>query len=148
MNYSIGEMARIIGVAPSTLRYYDREGLLPFVERTDGGIRVFQDKDIAALRLIQCLKKTGLSIRGIREFIALPDDGEETIERRLAILTQQKEALSAQMKELSEMAEVVDYKLWYYRTAKSAGTTAVPRELPAASLPAAARAGLEKLHAR
>lgn len=57
MNYSIGEMARIIGVAPSTLRYYDREGLLPFVERTDGGIRVFQDKDIAALRLIQCLRR-------------------------------------------------------------------------------------------
>ena len=49
MNYTIGEMAKKIGVAPSALRYYDKEGLLPFVERSEGGIRMFKDSDIEQL---------------------------------------------------------------------------------------------------
>lgn len=57
MFYTVGEAAKRLGVAPSTLRYYDKEGLLPFVERTDGGIRMFKQSDFEGLRLIECLKK-------------------------------------------------------------------------------------------
>ena len=57
MFYTVGEMAKLVGVAPSTLRYYDKEGLLPFVERSESGIRVFMDSDYEWLKVIECLKK-------------------------------------------------------------------------------------------
>ena len=71
MAYTIGEMAKRLGVPASTLRYYDKEGLLPFVERSAGGIRVFRESDFEWLRIIECLKKTGMSIKNIREYIEL-----------------------------------------------------------------------------
>lgn len=62
MGYTISEMAKILGISPSALRYYDKEGLLPYVERTKGGSRIFTDRDYEALMVIDCLKKSGLSI--------------------------------------------------------------------------------------
>ena len=67
MVYTVGEMAKKIGVAPSTLRYYDKEGLLPFVERSGGGMRMFMDSDLDWLRIIECLKRTGMPIKEIRQ---------------------------------------------------------------------------------
>ena len=64
MLYTVGEIAKKIGVAPSTLRYYDKEGLLPFVERSDGGIRMFKDADLEWLSIIECLKKNGYAHKG------------------------------------------------------------------------------------
>ena len=61
MAYTVGEMARRLGVPASTIRYYDKEGLLPFVGRSSGGIRVFTEKDFEWLRIIECLKKTGIA---------------------------------------------------------------------------------------
>ena len=69
MVYTVGEMAKKIGVAPSTLRYYDKEGLLPFVERSGGGMRMFKDSDLDWLRIIECLKRTGMPIKEIRQFV-------------------------------------------------------------------------------
>ena len=71
MLYTIGEMAKKLGVPTSTLRYYDKEGLLPFVERSDGGIRVFKDTDYEWLFVIECLKKAGMPLKDIRIFIGL-----------------------------------------------------------------------------
>lgn len=147
MIYSISETARLLGVAPSTLRYYDKEGLLPFIDRSPGGIRQFQEKDFAGLRLIQCLKQTGLSIRDIREFIDLPEDGEETIEKRLSILGKQQKILEQKQKELQDMIDVVNYKLWYYQTAQKAGTTRIPGAAKTEDIPLPYRRGKEKLHA-
>lgn len=56
MIYTIGEVAKKLGIAASTLRYYDKEGLIPFVERFSGGIRMFKDEDISGLKTIECLK--------------------------------------------------------------------------------------------
>ncbi len=71
MVYTVGEMARLLNVPASTLRYYDKEGLLPFVERSSGGIRMFKDSDYEWLQVIGCLKKAGMSIRDIRQYILL-----------------------------------------------------------------------------
>ena len=68
---TVGEMAKALGVAPSTLRYYDKEGLLPFVERSPGGIRLFRETDVEWLNVIGCLKSAGMSIGDIREYIRL-----------------------------------------------------------------------------
>lgn len=69
MIYTIGEMAKQLDVAASTLRYYDKEGLLPFIERSGGGIRIFKDEDLSWLKIIECLKKTGMPIRDIKHFL-------------------------------------------------------------------------------
>lgn len=75
MTYTISEIAEKMGVSVFTLRFYDKEGLLPFVERINGR-RVFKDEDFAWLRVISCLKTTGMPIREIREYIALCSGGD------------------------------------------------------------------------
>lgn len=69
MRYTIGEMGKIMGVPTSTLRYYDKEGLLPFVERSSGGMRVFSGEDLEWLYIIDCLKKTGMPLKDILSLI-------------------------------------------------------------------------------
>lgn len=100
MVYTVGKMAKLLGVAPSTLRYYDKEGLLPFVERSSGGIRMFQESDFEWLRIIGCMKKAGMSIKEIRQYIELALQGNDTIELRLQMFQHQKAVLQEQLKEL------------------------------------------------
>ncbi|MBQ7379583.1 MAG: MerR family transcriptional regulator [Clostridia bacterium] len=76
MLHTVGEMAKRLGVAPSTLRYYDQEGLLPFVERSEGGIRVFKEADYEWFAVIGCLKKTGMQLRDIKTFIEMAMQGD------------------------------------------------------------------------
>ena len=118
MFYTVGEMAKRLGVAPSTLRFYDKEGLLPFVERSDGGIRVFKDSDFEWLMVIGCLKKTGMPLRDIKEFIEMAIKGDDTIDKRLKLIQNQKASIEQQIAELSEIHKVLVFKEWYYTTAK------------------------------
>ncbi len=135
MIYTVGEMAKKIGVAPSTLRYYDKEGLLPFVERSSGGIRVFKEADYEWLKVIECLKKTGMPLKDIKTFIEMAMQGDETIDERLELIRKQRDEVCKQIAELQETMETLNFKCWYYETAKSAGTTAVPREMKLEELP-------------
>ena len=135
MYYTVGEMAKRLGVAPSTLRYYDQEGLLPFVERSEGGIRVFKESDYEWLGVIGCLKKTGMKLRDIKTFIEMAMQGDKTIEPRLALITKQKESVKAQIAELEETLRTLEFKEWYYNTAKENGTTDVPRNMSLDELP-------------
>ena len=135
MLYTVGEMARKLGVAPSTLRYYDQEGLLPFVERSSGGVRVFKDSDYEWLQVIDCLKKTGMQLKDIKLFIEMAMQGDETIEPRLALITKQKAAVQAQIAELEEALRTLEFKEWYYTTAKKNGSTEVPRNMTLEELP-------------
>ena len=135
MVYTVGEMAKLLGVPASTLRYYDKEGLLPFVERSPGGIRMFQEKDYEWLQIIECLKKTGMPLKDIRTYIDMAMRGDETIEQRLKMIEKQRQAVRAQMAELQKTLDTLDFKCWYYETAKQAGTTAVPRNMPLEKIP-------------
>ena len=135
MYYTVGEMAKRLGVAPSTLRYYDQEGLLPFVERSEGGIRVFKESDYEWLQVIGCLKKTGMQLRDIKTFIEMAMQGDQTIEPRLALITKQKESVKAQIAELEKTLRTLEFKEWYYNTAKENGTTSVPRNMTLDELP-------------
>ena len=135
MVYTVGEMAKLLGVAASTLRYYDKEGLLPFVERSSGGIRMFRESDIEWLQVIGCMKKAGMSIRDIRQYIGMALQGDETIGLRLDMFRRQREALKAQMEELRHAMEMVEYKCWYYETAKAAGTTDAPQNMALSDVP-------------
>ncbi len=135
MIYTVGETAKLLGITASTLRYYDKEGLLPFVERSSGGIRMFKESDIEWLKIIGCMKKAGMSIKDIRQYIELALMGDDTIDLRLAMFTRQREALQKRIDELKHTMDVVEYKCWYYETAKAAGTTDAPRDMELSNVP-------------
>lgn len=139
MAYTVGEMAKRLGVPASTLRYYDKEGLLPFVERSSGGIRMFEEKDFEWLRIIGCMKKAGMSLKDIRHYIELAMQGDDTIDARLALFEHQREVLTAQLEEMRHTLQMVEYKCWYYETAKAAGSIDVPKNMPLAEIPAGYR---------
>lgn len=145
MLYTVGEMAKRLGVPASTLRYYDKEGLLPFVERSAGGIRMFRDSDYEWLQIIECLKKTGMPLKDIRSFVLMAMQGDETIEARLTLILAQRDAVKKQMAQLQETLDTLDFKCWYYETAKKAGTTAVPRNMTLEELPPQYRAVRNRL---
>ena len=122
MIYTVGEMAQKLGVPASTLRYYDKEGLLPFVERSSGGIRMFRENDFEWLQVIRCMKQAGMSIKDIRQYIELAMQGDDTIDTRLEMFQHQREVLTQQIQQLQHTLETVEYKCWFYETAKAAGT--------------------------
>ena len=145
MKYSISEMAARLGVAPSTLRYYDKEGLLPFVGRSENGTRIFTDQDYEWLQIIECLKQTGMQIRDIRSYIAMAMEGDATIDARLQLFYEQRRRLREQMEQLQRTLETVEFKCWYYETAQSLGSTEPLKNLSPDQCPQAHRAVLRRL---
>lgn len=135
MFYTVGEMAKKIGLAPSTLRYYDKEGLLPFVECSSSAIRMFKDADFEWLQVIECLKKTGMQLCNIKRFVEMAMQGDETIDERLFLIKKQQQAVKEQIDALNETLKTLEFKTWYYETAKAAGTTEIPRNMPLSDLP-------------
>lgn len=145
MIYTVGEMAQKLGVPASTLRYYDKEGLLPFVERSSGGIRMFRENDFEWLQVIRCMKKAGMSIKDIRQYIELSMQGDDTIDTRLEMFRHQREVLTQQIQQLQHTLETVEYKCWFYETAKAAGTVDVPGAMTDADVPEQFRAIRQEL---
>lgn len=145
MLYTVGEMARETGIPASTLRYYDKEGLLPFVERTGGGLRMFSDADREALTVIECLKRSGLSIREIREFMGMVERGDGSLGERKALFEARRGAVKAEIAQLERTLSVLEYKCWYYETAEAAGTEDAVRGLVAEQVPERVRAGFAQL---
>lgn len=121
-NFTIKDAAKFMGVPTSTIRYYDKEGLLPFVERKESGYRIFTEKDIATLRIIDCLKKTGMSIKEIRQFSEWIEQGDASLQQRYEMFLERKRIVEKQMAELQQILDTVNYKCWYYETAVAAGT--------------------------
>ncbi len=135
MEYSIGEAAKRIGVSASALRYYDKEGLLPDVKRSSGGVRVFSEADFRWLSLIECMKKAGMSIVEIKEYLSLMKQGDETIPARLALFEKRKAKLEEQIKELEDTKKVLEYKIWYYQKAKELGSIDKIKDISLDSVP-------------
>lgn len=143
--YTIGEMAKKLNMAPSTLRYYEQEGLMPFVERSEGGIRMFKDSDIEWLTVIGCLKKTGMPLKDIKAFIDWCAEGDATIEQRLELIDRRREAVREQMEQLQETLSVLEYKHWYYEAAKAAGTCKIHEAMKEEEIPEQFRKERKKL---
>ena len=135
MYYSIGEAAQRMHLSAPILRYYDKEGLLPFVDRSAGGARMFKESDFEWLRLIECLKSTGMPIRDIKQFIDWYMEGDTTLPQRRDMFYERKRAVEAQIEMLQATLDMIDYKCWYYDTAVAAGSSRAlqalkPEELP------------------
>lgn len=128
MNYTIGEAAKQLNLSVPTLRYYDKEGLLPYIERTDSGNRIFHDKDLELLNVIQCLKSSGMSIKAIKHFIEWCEEGDATLQQRFDMFMTQKAAVEEQMIELQSTLDLINHKCEYYETALEAGTESIHKE--------------------
>ena len=129
MTYTIKEMSELTGLPASTLRYYDKKGLLPQLRRDQNNVRVFTDDDYRSLRLIDCLKRSGLSIKDIKAFIDLIGKGDSALSDRLEIFMKRREILRQEMSELQEVMSVIEYKCWYYSKACEAGTESVMKDI-------------------
>ena len=112
MYYSIAEVAARLNVTAYTLRFYDKEGLLPFVERGKGGVRKFKEEDFGWLNTIECLKATGMPIKDIRQFIDWCMEGDASLQRRLDMFHERKRVVEEQMAALQKTLETIEYKCW------------------------------------
>ncbi|MDO5345207.1 MAG: MerR family transcriptional regulator [Lachnospiraceae bacterium] len=135
MYYTVCEVARRLNLSPHTIRFYGKEGLLDFVDRDQNGNRIFKESDFERLFIIASLKRAGMTIKQIREFTLLCDQGDSTIAQRLKIILDQKESVEEQITELQDALDVLKYKTWLYEVALEAGTTAVHDNMPLEEMP-------------
>lgn len=122
MSYTIKEVSEMMHLPISTLRYYDKMGLLPGLERKESGYRVFSDGDIEMLKIIDSFKKAGLQIKDIQNYLALAFKGESTLEERYQIFLRQEKVLEEKITELQQALKVTRKKISYYETALQAGS--------------------------
>ena len=121
MSYTISEAAEKIGIPPSTIRYYDKEGLLPNIKRKNG-IRIFEDIDLRLMGLLTCLKNTGMPIKRIRDYVDLIQQGDASLQERYDIIKAQRQFVLDQIEQLQYYLEELDFKDWYYNKALAAGS--------------------------
>ena len=112
--YSIQDVSEKTGLTAHTLRYYEKEGLISGVERTQGGFRQYTDEDLEALGLICCLKNTGMSLQEIARFVQLTQAGEHTLRERVEMLTEHRENVIARMAEMQKYLEKVTWKVNFF----------------------------------
>lgn len=114
--YTIGQVSEMFGLPVSTLRYYDKEGLFPDMKRTSG-IRQFSEKEIEALKVIECLKKSGLEIKDIKQFMEWCIQGSETYPDRKKLFETQRERVENEIIRMNKVLDMLKYKCWYYEEA-------------------------------
>lgn len=113
----ISEVSEQSGVSADTLRYYERIGLIPAVNRNGSGIRDYNDIDIKRVEFIKCMRNAGLPIEVLSAYVELVQQGDETIEARQEILKEQRRQLAAKMAEMQESLDLLDYKISVYENA-------------------------------
>ena len=112
--YSIQEVSQKTGLTAHTLRYYEKEGLIIGVDRSQGGFRQYTDEDLERLGLIRCLKNTGMSIKEISRFVQLTREGDHTLEERVALLRAHRDQVIAKMNEMQQYLDKVNWKLNFF----------------------------------
>ncbi len=112
--YTVKEVAQIMKISAHTVRYYDNEGLIPFVSRTQSNVRMFSEYDLSWIRTIHCLRATNLSINDIKKYIELCLKGNKTIPQRAKIIFNQEKNLKEHLKQLQEQMKVLQIKKKYY----------------------------------
>lgn len=114
--YTIGQVSKMFGLPVSTLRYYDKEGLFPNMERSNG-IRRFGERELETLRVIECLKKSGMEIKDIRQFMEWCAQGSSTYPQRRAMFIKQRESVEAEIARMNRVLDMLNFKCWYYEQA-------------------------------
>lgn len=119
--YTIGQVSEMFNIPASTLRYYDNEGLFRHMQRTSG-IRKFSDLCLETLRVIECLKKSGLEIKDIRQYIQWCAEGPASFKKRKSLFDKQEQAILAEMKRLNKTLALIKFKQWFYEESIKRGS--------------------------
>ncbi len=145
--YTIGQIAEMFDLPISTLRYYDQQGLFPKLTR-ESGIRKFSDREVEALRVIECLKKSGLEIKDIKLFMEWCAQGSTTYANRYELIHKQKERVEAEIEQLHKTLDMLNYKCWYYTIAMEDGNEGRAKALTPNGLPKDIRLAYENSHSQ
>ena len=129
MNYTIKKVSEMTGLSIPTIRYYDKEGLLPELQRKESGYRIFSDRDLEAIGLIECFKESGLTIREIRHFMSLVKQGDATLAQRLAIFQAHIARLEEKLSAVRNALEHSRRTLAFYEIAAKTGAEEAAKEL-------------------
>lgn len=113
----IMDVSEQYGISSDTLRYYERIGLIPPVHRRDNGIRDYDELDVRRVEFIKCMRRAGLPIEVLIEYVGLVQQGDKTIEARKEILREQREQLVARMNEMQKTLDLLDHKIEVYENA-------------------------------
>lgn len=116
--YTIKEVAEKTNLTIPTIRYYETEGVLPPIERSESGNRIFSDSDIGWLHLICCLRGTGMPIKKIKQFVKWCLEGDDTIDQRIEMLIEHGNSVDEQIKVLSEYKAAIEWKINYHKELK------------------------------
>jgi len=114
MTYTVKDVSKITGLSIFTIRFYDKEGLMPFVSRNQSGIRVFTESDINQIMTICCLKNTGMQIKDIKKYIDYCMEGTDTIDSRRGLFVEHRNVIINQIAALNENLKLIDSKLEIY----------------------------------
>ena len=145
--YTIGQVAEMFDLPISTLRYYDKQGLFPQLTR-ESGIRKFSDNEIEALRVIECLKKSGLEIKDIKLFMEWCSEGSATYSSRFDLIHKQKERVELEIQQLHKTLDMLTYKCWYYTQAMKDGNEDKAKALTPCGLPDDIRTAYDNSHGK
>lgn len=112
--YKINEVALKTGISDHTLRYYEKEGILPPIERDGGGRRTYSEENIAWIELVTCLKQTHMPMKEIKAIISLSIDGPATIDKRKKILLEHRQRIEQQLSEIQDSIGKINKKIAFY----------------------------------
>lgn len=143
--YTIGQISEMLNIPVSTLRYYDKEGLFPHLERK-GNIRYFGDNELEALRVIDCLKRSGLEIKDIKQFFIWVTEGSDSYEKRKELFESRKVAVEEEINALEKTLAMVKFKCWYYEKALVDGNEDDIRDMMPDKLPPEIQQLYDKAH--
>ncbi|WP_279075306.1 MerR family transcriptional regulator [Alloscardovia omnicolens] len=134
MFLKIGEISERFNLPTSTLRYYDKAGFFPNMKRS-GGQRLFGEHEIDTVHVIECLKKSGMSIEDIRQFIAWAEEGDSTLGERYKLILERCEALEKEFEQLRKVEAMLTFKKWYYTTAMELGSEEAVQSIEPQDMP-------------
>ena len=143
--YTIGQVSKMFNIPVSTLRCYDKEGLFPNMKR-ESNIRKFDDSEIETLRIIECLKKSGMEIKDIRRYMELCSKGSSTYAERKALFEKQRESVEGEIARLEKTLNMLKFKCWYYDQAIADGDEEHIKEMLPDKLPADIQAVYDNAH--
>ena len=118
---TISDVSKKYGISQDTLRYYEKIGVIPPVNRNESGLRDYTEEDCGWVDLAACMRSAGLPLDALTEYVRLSREGDATIPERRQLLLEQKERLMIQLKAIQETLERLDYKISRYDKAMETG---------------------------
>lgn len=146
MEISIGEASKLTNLSISKLRYYDEHGLIPSLKRTSSGLRKFNETSLEAIRLIECLKNSGMQLKEIKQFMDWCAEGDSTLKDRLNMFKQQELNVLAQIEALQSTLNLIRFKQWYYETAVNDHTDQFVKNMKYDDMPSKIQKLYDELH--